>query len=66
MGLRLLIMAPGVLGEEGGSYPAEDWPQRLKEAVPGIRVSFCRSVGEADGADRRCGCRIWRYRARAI
>lgn len=49
MGLRLLIMAPGVLGEEGGSYPAEDWPQRLKEAVPGIRVSFCRSVGEAMG-----------------
>ena len=47
MGFRLLILTTGPSGERGGDYSFEDWPRRLKNAIPDITVDVAQSVEEA-------------------
>ena len=49
MGFRLLLLASEDVGPPDGSHPGEDWPARLREAVPDIQLDVCRSVEEAMG-----------------
>ena len=44
MGFKLVILPPTALGE---SSVIDDWPERLKKAVPDISVTVCGSMGEA-------------------
>ena len=44
MGFKLMIMRPEDQAED---LQMDDWPRKLKEAIPEIEVSVCRSVGEA-------------------
>jgi len=44
MGFKLVILPPTALGE---SSVIDEWPDRLKKAIPDISVSVCESVGEA-------------------
>ena len=44
MGFRLVIMRQGGVDD---SSQIDQWPKRLEEAVPGIEVDVCDSVGEA-------------------
>ena len=46
MAFKLLMMNPGNLSERG---PIDDWPARLKQAIPDIEVVICPSVDEAMG-----------------
>ena len=47
MGFRLLILPPKTSPGRDTSAYGEDWPERLKSAIPDIHVDVCRSVGEA-------------------
>jgi len=44
MGFKLVILPPDGLGD---SSVVDNWPGRLREAIPGIEVTLCRSPGEA-------------------
>lgn len=44
MGFKLLILE---LGHPGEHLYLDEWPQKLKEAIPGIEVNVCRSIGDA-------------------
>ena len=43
MGFKLVILPPTALGE---SNVIDEWPDRLKKAIPDISVTVCRSLGE--------------------
>ena len=47
MGFRLVILATGPSGEEGQANHGEDWPYRLKKAIPDIKVDVCDSLEDA-------------------
>ena len=44
MGFKLLVLNPA---EQEGMEYINDWPDKLKETIPGIEVNLARSVGEA-------------------
>lgn len=44
MGFKLVILPTTTLGE---SSVIDEWPDRLKKAIPDVSVSVCESVGEA-------------------
>ena len=48
MGFKMLILAYGPSGTQRLRNYGEDWPQRLKELIPDIKVHICLSLGEAN------------------
>ena len=44
MGFKLVILQPAALGD---TTSIEDWPDKLKQAIPDIQVTVCNSAGEA-------------------
>jgi phosphoglycerate dehydrogenase-like enzyme len=44
MGFKLVILQPAALGD---TTSIEDWPAKLKQAIPDIQVTVCNSAGEA-------------------